>query len=40
VFGFEILPAPFVIAHWQIGLLLAAEGARPLGPTPNARLST
>ena len=30
VFGFEILPAPFVIAHWQIGLLLAAEGA-PLG---------
>jgi predicted helicase len=30
VFGFEILPAPFVIAHWQVGLLLATEGA-PLG---------
>jgi hypothetical protein len=27
VFGFEIMPAPFVIAHWQIGLLLAAVGA-------------
>lgn len=24
VFGFEIMPAPFVIAHWQIGFLLAA----------------
>ena len=28
VFGFEILPAPFVIAHLQIGLLLAVAGAR------------
>ncbi len=27
VFGFEILPAPFVVAHWQIGMLLAAAGA-------------
>ena len=27
VFGFEIMPAPFVIAHWQIGLRLADAGA-------------
>lgn len=27
VFGFEIMPAPFVIAHWQVGLLLADAGA-------------
>jgi len=27
VFGFEILPAPFVIAHLQIGLLLETLGA-------------
>lgn len=27
VFGFEILPAPFVVAHLQLGLLLQAEGA-------------
>lgn len=27
VFGFELMPAPFVIAHWQVGLLLAAAGA-------------
>ena len=26
VFGFEILPASFVVAHWQIGALLAKEG--------------
>jgi len=30
VFGFEILPAPFVVAHMQLGLLLAHLGA-PLG---------
>jgi len=30
VFGFEILPAPFVVAHLQLGLLLAHLGA-PLG---------
>ena len=30
VFGFEILPAPFVVAHLQLGLLLADLGA-PLG---------
>ena len=27
VFGFEILPAPFVVAHLQLGLLLANLGA-------------
>jgi len=27
VFGFEILPAPFVVAHLQMGLLLSAQGA-------------
>jgi hypothetical protein len=27
VFGFEILPAPFVVAHLQLGLLLQREGA-------------
>ncbi|HEX8423211.1 MAG TPA: type ISP restriction/modification enzyme, partial [Pyrinomonadaceae bacterium] len=26
VFGFEILPAPFVVAHLQLGLLLQTEG--------------
>jgi len=30
IFGFEILPAPFVVAHLQLGLLLAHLGA-PLG---------
>ena len=30
VFGFEILPAPFVVAHLQLGLLLSHLGA-PLG---------
>ena len=28
VFGFEILPAPFVVAHLQISLLLAVAGRR------------
>ena len=27
VFGFEILPAPFVVAHLQLGLLLQTQGA-------------
>lgn len=27
LFGFELLPAPFVVAHLQIGLFLQAEGA-------------
>ncbi len=26
VFGFEILPAPFVVAHLQMGLFLQGEG--------------
>jgi len=29
VFGFEILPAPFVVAHLQIGLFLPAPRHRP-----------
>ena len=27
LFGFEIMPAPFVVAHWQIGMMLAQAGA-------------
>ena len=27
VFGFEILPAPFVVSHLQLGLMLQAQGA-------------
>ncbi len=27
VFGFEIMPAPYVIAHWQVGTLLQSLGA-------------
>ena len=27
VFGFEIMPAPFVVAHLQVGLVLQALGA-------------
>ena len=27
VFGFELMPAPFVIAHWQVWLLLSKAGA-------------
>ncbi|BAI75011.1 adenine specific DNA methyltransferase (plasmid) [Azospirillum sp. B510] len=33
VFGFEIMPAPFVIAHWQIGFFLAALGVPLDGAT-------
>ena len=36
VFGFEIMSAPFVIAHWQVGNLLAAIGA-PLDATKDER---
>lgn len=36
VFGFEILPAPFVVAHLQLGLLLQSVGA-PLGTTADER---
>lgn len=35
IFGFEILPAPFVVSHLQIGLLLADLGA-PLGEHERA----
>lgn len=35
VFGFEILPAPFVIAHLQLGLLLQGLGA-PLAANERA----
>ncbi len=35
VFGFEILPAPFVIAHLQMGLLLQSLGA-PMGKGERA----
>jgi hypothetical protein len=36
VFGFELLSAPFVIAHWQVGNLLAEVGA-PLNATAGER---
>ncbi len=36
VFGFEILPAPFVVAHLQLGLLLQHFGA-PLSNEKNER---
>lgn len=34
LFGFELLPAPYVVAHLQIGLLLRQLGA-PLGVNPD-----
>lgn len=37
VFGFEILPAPFVVAHLQLGLLLQSLGA-PLSDTGAERV--
>jgi hypothetical protein len=37
VFGFEILPAPFVIAHLQLGLLLHNAGA-PLSEAKSERV--
>ncbi len=36
VFGFEIMSAPFVIAHWQVGNLLAGLGA-PFDPGKRER---
>jgi hypothetical protein len=36
VFGFELLPAPFVVAHLQLGLLLQSLGA-PLDDAKNER---
>lgn len=38
VFGFEIMSAPFVIAHWQVGNLLAGpELGAPLDPSKGER---
>jgi hypothetical protein len=37
VFGFEILPAPFVVSHLQLGLLLQGIGA-PLSETLHERV--
>ncbi len=37
VFGFEILPAPFVVSHLQLGLLLQNLGA-PLAESNNERV--
>jgi hypothetical protein len=37
IFGFEILPAPFVVAHLQLGLLLQNLGA-PLAAQKNERV--
>ena len=37
VFGFEIMPAPFVVSHLQLGLMLQNEGA-PLAPHGNERV--
>ncbi len=38
VFGFELLPAPFVVAHLQLGLLLQSLGA-PLSSAAQERAS-
>jgi hypothetical protein len=38
IFGFEILPAPFVVSHLQMGLLLQTLGA-PLSEEANERVS-
>lgn len=37
VFGFEILPAPFVVAHLQLGLLLRTLGAPLTGVVRDAQ---
>jgi hypothetical protein len=37
VFGFEVLPAPFVISHLQLGLLLQQLGA-PLSESNDERV--
>lgn len=36
IFGFEIMSAPFMVAHWQIGSLLESLGAA-LDPAKNER---
>jgi hypothetical protein len=37
VFGFEIMPAPFVVSHLQLGLMLQAQGA-PLSQNKDERV--
>lgn len=37
IFGFEILPAPFVVSHLQLGLFLQTLGS-PLDPEKNERV--
>jgi Type ISP C-terminal specificity domain/N-6 DNA Methylase len=37
VFGFEIMPAPFVVSHLQLGLMLQTQGA-PLSPKKGERV--
>lgn len=37
LFGFELMPAPFVVAHWQIGMMLAHAGA-PLAADQRAAI--
>ena len=39
VFGFEILPAPFVVAHLQLGLYLQNLGAPLAEETPTKKRS-
>lgn len=34
--GFEIMPAPFVIAHWQVGNLLVRPARRSMTKRRNA----
>ncbi|MDE2582509.1 MAG: N-6 DNA methylase, partial [Rhodospirillales bacterium] len=36
VAGFEIMPAPYVIAHWQVGHALRAAGAAPFRDEESA----
>lgn len=38
LYGFELLPAPFVVAHLQLGLRLARHGA-PLDPAAGERVA-
>ena len=37
IFGFEIMPAPFVVSHLQLGLMLQAQGA-PLSQSKSERV--
>lgn len=37
IFGFEIMPAPFVVSHLQLGLMLQAQGA-PLAQKTGERV--